>query len=123
MYRNFYIVRRAFFAILAVFAVEDVPAAQSENSIDAPIEEIQVTATRRPADIRKVSAALTVVTSDEIARATEPFFTTKEPGKGLGLGLFLARSLAERFGGDLLIDSEPGQGSKVTFRVKLERVT
>ncbi len=63
------------------------------------------------------------MSADEIARATEPFFTTKEPGKGLGLGLFLARSLAERFGGDLLIDSEPGQGSKVTFRVKLERVT
>ena len=63
------------------------------------------------------------MSADEIARATEPFFTTKEPGKGLGLGLFLARSLAERFDGDLLIDSEAGQGSKVTFRVKLERIT
>jgi two-component system sensor histidine kinase RegB len=63
------------------------------------------------------------MSADDITRATEPFFTTKEPGKGLGLGLFLARSLAERFGGDLRIDSEPGQGSKVTFRVKLERIT
>ncbi|MEN8135635.1 MAG: ATP-binding protein [Thermodesulfobacteriota bacterium] len=63
------------------------------------------------------------MSGDDLTRATEPFFTTKEPGKGLGLGLFLARSLAERFGGDLLIDSEPGQGSKVTFRVKLERIT
>lgn len=63
------------------------------------------------------------LTADNLARATEPFFTTKEPGKGLGLGLFLARSLAERFGGDLLIDSAPGQGSSITFKVELARIT
>jgi two-component system sensor histidine kinase RegB len=34
-------------------------------------------------------------------RAGEPFFTTKEPGKGLGLGLFLVRSFVERTGGTL----------------------
>jgi two-component system sensor histidine kinase RegB len=63
------------------------------------------------------------LTPDELLRATEPFFTTKEPGKGLGLGLFLARSLAERFGGDLLIASEPDRTTKVTFRVKLARIS
>lgn len=65
----------------------------------------------------------TGMSADDIARVTEPFFTTKEPGKGLGLGLFLAKSLAERFGGDLQINSEPGQGTEVTFRVKLEKIT
>jgi len=63
------------------------------------------------------------MSKEEISRATEPFFTTKEPGKGLGLGLFLAKSLAERFDGDLLIDSAPGHGTEVTFRVKLARIT
>ncbi|MDT8334128.1 MAG: ATP-binding protein [Desulfurivibrionaceae bacterium] len=63
------------------------------------------------------------MTPEETARAAEPFFTTKAPGKGLGLGLFLARTLAERFGGDLLIESTPGRGTKVTFRVKLARIT
>ena len=60
---------------------------------------------------------------EKISRSTDPFFTTKDPGQGLGLGLFLARSLAERFGGDLLIESGEGKGSTVTFRVSIEKVT
>jgi len=60
---------------------------------------------------------------DIAARATEPFFTTKEPGKGLGLGLFLAKSIAERFGGGLSLSSEPGKGSKVTLFFALQQIT
>jgi len=59
---------------------------------------------------------------DIAARAAEPFFTTKEPGKGLGLGLFLAKSTAERFGGGLSLISEPGKGSKVTLFFDLQQV-
>ncbi len=59
---------------------------------------------------------------DIAARAAEPFFTTKEPGKGLGLGLFLAKSAAERFGGGLTLISEPGKGSKVTLFFALQQV-
>lgn len=40
-----------------------------------------------------------------LRRAGEPFFTTKAPGRGLGLGLFLARVFAERVGGSLSIQS------------------
>jgi two-component system sensor histidine kinase RegB len=60
---------------------------------------------------------------DIAARAAEPFFTTKEPGKGLGLGLFLAKSIAERFGGGLDLISEPGKGSKVTLFFALQQIT
>ena len=41
-------------------------------------------------------------------RAGEPFFTTKEPGHGLGLGLFLVRTFAERSGGTLEFDDVGG---------------
>jgi two-component system sensor histidine kinase RegB len=45
---------------------------------------------------------------DVLHRAGEPFFTTKDPGRGLGLGLFLARVFAERIGGTLTLESGHG---------------
>ncbi len=47
--------------------------------------------------------------------AMEPFFTTKEPGLGTGLGLFLCNSIMESSKGKLQLDSEPGRGTKVTL--------
>jgi PAS domain S-box-containing protein len=48
-----------------------------------------------------------------LARAAEPFFTTKDQGKGTGLGLAMARGFAEQSGGALLIESAPGRGTTV----------
>lgn len=50
-----------------------------------------------------------------LARATEPFFTTKPQGKGTGLGLAMARGFAEQSGGALSIESAPGQGTTVAL--------
>ena len=46
-------------------------------------------------------------------RAADPFFTTKEAGDRMGLGLFLARTLVDSLGGRLQIDSMPGQGPTI----------
>ena len=62
-------------------------------------------------------------TPEELARAGEPFFSTKGVGRGMGLGLFLARTLAERFGGELRVQSVPGEGTSVTFTARLERIS
>jgi two-component system sensor histidine kinase RegB len=50
--------------------------------------------------------------ADVLARATEPFFTTKPRGRGMGLGLFLAESVADQLGGRLVLDSRPGCGTR-----------
>jgi PAS domain S-box-containing protein len=50
-----------------------------------------------------------------LARATEPFFTTKGRGEGTGLGLAMARGFAEQSGGGLAIRSEPGRGTVVSM--------
>ncbi len=57
------------------------------------------------------------MTPDELARAGEPFFTTKRPGGGLGLGLFLARAFADQMGGTLHLQSTPGQGTAIVLQL------
>jgi len=53
--------------------------------------------------------------ADVLERACEPFFTTKEPGEGMGLGLFLTNTLMEELGGSLEIESSPNDGTCATL--------
>jgi nitrogen-specific signal transduction histidine kinase/CheY-like chemotaxis protein len=50
-----------------------------------------------------------------LARVAEPFFTTKAPGVGTGLGLPMAKGFAEQSDGALAIESSPGEGTLVTL--------
>ncbi|WP_230481071.1 PAS domain-containing protein [Sphingomonas sp. Leaf21] len=50
-----------------------------------------------------------------LARAVEPFFSTKGVGKGTGLGLSMVHGLALQLGGALTIRSEPGEGTEVAL--------
>jgi signal transduction histidine kinase len=54
------------------------------------------------------------------ARLCEPFFTTKPPGQGTGIGMAVVYRIVERAGGFLHVESEPGDGTRV--RVVLPRV-
>jgi two-component system sensor histidine kinase RegB len=53
----------------------------------------------------------------EIARAGEPFFSTKPAGSGLGLGLFLVRAFADQMGGTVRLHSTPGAGTSVVLEL------
>jgi two-component system sensor histidine kinase RegB len=57
-----------------------------------------------------------------LRRIGEPFFTTKPPGQGMGLGVFLARTIVERLGGDLHLRSEIGQGTTATIAIPIMAV-
>ncbi len=56
---------------------------------------------------------------DVLDRAGDPFFTTKEPGRGIGLGLFLSRNVITRLGGSLQFHSVPGEGTTATVILPL----
>ena len=51
--------------------------------------------------------------ADVLSRIGEPFYTTKAPGRGMGLGMFLARAVVEGVGGTLQIESVRGRGTTV----------
>lgn len=54
-----------------------------------------------------------------IAHAGEPFFTTKPPGMGMGLGLFLAQSAVQRLGGTMQLSNRTGGGACVRVTLPL----
>jgi two-component system sensor histidine kinase RegB len=98
-------------------AVQQAVGVMIRNAFDASPDGAEVELLTRWADDR---AAVAIEVRDrgpgmppEIARrAGEPFFTTKAPGKGMGLGLFLVRLVAEQSNGRWYLDSRPGNGTR-----------
>jgi len=55
------------------------------------------------------------INETDLVQIFNPFFTTKEPGKGTGLGLFIVKQIIERNGGRITVKSEPGAGTIFTL--------
>lgn len=74
-----------------------------------------LSSTLAPGDWVRLSASDTGIgMSDAVRdRAFEPFFSTKERGKGAGLGLALVYSMVTQAGGTVQIDSTPGEGTTI----------
>jgi PAS domain S-box-containing protein len=65
-----------------------------------------------------VSDRGTGMSEETLARATEPFFTTKGIGKGTGLGLPMVHGMSEQLGGRLLLKSSTGEGTTAEIWLK-----
>jgi two-component system C4-dicarboxylate transport sensor histidine kinase DctB len=57
--------------------------------------------------------------AESLARAREPFFTTKTSAQGLGLGLAICDSLVRALDGELLLANHPAGGALITLRLRL----
>ncbi|HEX2678469.1 MAG TPA: ATP-binding protein [Polyangiales bacterium] len=63
------------------------------------------------------------MSEEVLARAGEPFFTTKAPGEGMGLGLFLTRMIIEQSGGSFELQSRPGTGTTAIVAMPIAQST
>ena len=106
-------------------------AAQSMVETDAPKTLEITTWVESPARLGRDRPRLTVaikdngggIGSDDLPQIFDPFFSTKSPGQGTGLGLSLAHSAIESAGGDVKVDSALGKGTRftVTFPLALDQ--
>jgi len=108
--------------VLPVQAAVQSLVALLQNAMDANANgsRVVVKAFAAEGDISfSISDQGTGMSDAVLRRISEPFFTTKEPGRGMGLGTFLVRLFAERLGGCLSFESIQGKGTTATLKLPL----
>jgi two-component system sensor histidine kinase RegB len=103
-------------------ALEQIAQSLLSNAFEATAGRVELAVEAGP-------AALTLRVHDDgpgirpevLARVGEPFFSTKGPGNGLGLGVFIARTLSEQMGGRLVIESAAGRGTTALVEIPAAR--
>jgi two-component system sensor histidine kinase RegB len=101
-------------------AVQQAIAILIDNAVDASKDETPVKMSifsREGRIIFEVEDQGVGMAEDVRRRAGEPFFTTKAPGDGMGLGLFLVRLVAEKLGGSFRLESRTGLGTRAVLEL------
>jgi two-component system, sensor histidine kinase RegB len=93
-----------------------------QNALEASDGRVRLTARAEAGRVTlEVQNGGPGIAPEVLARIGEPFFTTKPPGRGMGLGVFLTRSVAEHLGGGLSLESAPGEGARARLWVPERR--
>ena len=108
------------------FSLEEVLRNLLANARDAVEEagvnhgEVHIKTDLREGDARRrvrlqVSDNGAGVSGENLERVFEPFYTTKGPDKGTGMGLSVSKSIVEQLDGRIWMESTPGEGTKVSI--------
>jgi C4-dicarboxylate-specific signal transduction histidine kinase len=95
----------------AMDALESTPAEERLLTIQVDIEDAEL--------IISVQDSGCGIEEHLLTRIFEPFFSTKEVGKGIGLGLAICHGIIEAMGGSISVRSTPGHGSTFTIKVPM----
>jgi two-component system NtrC family sensor kinase len=90
-----------------------IHAVNSKGTITIAVEDVG------DSQVISVSDSGPGIAREHLDKIFEPFFSTKSPGQGTGLGLFVSRGLVEKLGGNIEVSSKLGQGA--SFRVNLPK--
>jgi two-component system sensor histidine kinase RegB len=94
-----------------------------DNALDASKGNVVTTLSQTPSGLEFiVRDSGPGIAAPVLKRVFDPFFTTKAPGKGMGLGLYLARNVVTGMGGSLTLDSRPGSGTTARILLPLDRL-
>ncbi len=67
----------------------------------------------------------TGIPDEQLKKVFEPFFTTKEEGQGTGLGLYIVHQIVEQHGGELIVSSQVGSGTRfrIIFPISFNKIS
>lgn len=103
-------------------AVSQTLRSLAKNALDASKEDQDIQmdfALENESLVIKIVDQGTGISPENFPKIFDPFFSTKEPGAGMGLGLYLCRTVIEDMGGSLRISSEWGKGTVACIRLPL----
>lgn len=90
------------------------------NAIDAcePSERVTIWLKSQPHPVLKIIDTGKGISEPDLQRIYEPFYTTKSPGEGTGLGMYISYTILQKLGIDVTYQSKLGIGTTVTLNMK-----